>query len=132
VQAHVPRGRPGIWTGEALCTLLRHISDTREQNSNLKTRSEIYRVLVKRGAPYAGKKTDFLKHGHKRALNPNYNEILRMLKDAFVQESMSVIRLSYKDKGITNVPLAVEQKIKDIALDDALIKIGAPKGGWGK
>ena len=56
VRAHVPRGRPAEWTSESLCTLLRNISDTRERYPNLKRRIEIYRVLAKRGAPYAGKK----------------------------------------------------------------------------
>jgi hypothetical protein len=99
VQAHVPRGRPPMWTSKELCTLLRRISDIREQYPHLKRRREIYGVLVKRGAPYAGKETDYLKYGHKLALDPKHNEILRMHRDAIVQEAMTVIRWSYEAKG---------------------------------
>ena len=128
VQAHVPRGRPPMWTSEELCTLLRRVSDTREQYPHLKRRREIYGVLVKRRAPYAGKETDYLKYGHKLALDPKYNEILRMHRDAIVQEAMVVIRLSYEAEGRGDVPPAIEDKIRDKALDQALEKLGAPLG----
>jgi hypothetical protein len=128
VLAHVRRGRPREWTNESLCILLRNISKTREQNPSLKRRAEIYDVLVKRRAPYAGKEKDYLKYAHKIALDPRYNEILCMHRDAFVEEAMAVIRLSYEEKGIRNVPPAIEDKIHDIALDHALESIGAPLG----
>jgi hypothetical protein len=132
VRAHVPRGRPAEWTSESLCTLLRNISDTRERYPNLKRRIEIYRVLVKRGAPYAGKKTDYLEYGHKMALDPKRNEILRMQRNAIVDEAIAVIRIIYKDRGFTGAPPAVEGRLRDKALDQALNRIGASKGGWEK
>jgi hypothetical protein len=98
----------------------------------LKRRTEIYRVLVKRGAPYAGKKTDYLEYRHKMALDPKRNEILRMRRDAIVDEIITVIRMSYKDKGFPDAPPAVESRIRDEALDQALNSIGASKGGWEK
>jgi hypothetical protein len=128
VRAHVPPGRPPKWTSKDLCTLLRNISDTREQHPGLKRRTEIYRALVKRGAPYAGKKTDHLKYGHKLALDPKNNEILRVHRDAIIQEAMIIIRWSYKDTGRGDVPPAVEEKIRETALDWALENIGAPLG----
>jgi hypothetical protein len=47
---------------------------------------------VKPGAPYAGKKADFLKYGHQQALDIKKNDILRDQRDAFIQETMAVIR----------------------------------------
>jgi hypothetical protein len=70
VQTAVTRGRPTEWTSEKLCVLLRHISNARRGHRILKRREEIYRLLVKRGAPYGGKKTDFVEYGHKKALDP--------------------------------------------------------------
>ena len=128
VRAHVPRGRPAERTSEDLCTLLRRISDTRKRHPKLKRRSEIYRALVKRGAPYAGEKIDRLKHAHNVALDLKYNEILRMHRDAFIREALTVIRWSYEDKGIDGVPPAVEDKIRGVALDHALKTIRAPFG----
>jgi hypothetical protein len=127
VQAHVPRGRPTEWTDERLCALLHHINDARRANRNLKRREEIYRLLVKRGAPYAGKNTDYVEYGHKKALDPKSNKTLRMYRDEFVREAMYVHRASYNNN---EAPPAVKQKIEEIALDDALTKIGAPYGGW--
>jgi hypothetical protein len=94
VRAHVPPGRPTEWTSEDLCTLLRRISDSRKKHPSLKGRNAIYGVLVKRGQPYAGEKTDRLKYAHKRALDPKQNEILRMHQNAIVEEGMTIIRWS--------------------------------------
>jgi hypothetical protein len=128
VRANVPPGRPTQWTSEDLCALLRHISDTRKKDPHLKRRSEIYSALVKRSAPYAGKKEDHLKYAHKRALDPKHNEILRMHRDASIQEARTVIRWSYEKMGKGEVPPAVGEKIRETALDAALEKIGAPLG----
>jgi hypothetical protein len=129
VRAHVRPGKPVKWSSEDLCELLRHISAIRERNPHLKTKQQVYRALVKR-APYAGKKTDFLKYGHDQALDPRKNDILRSHRDAFIQISIGAIRLAYEEKGMTGVPPAIEQKIKDLALDHALGEIGAPKSRW--
>jgi hypothetical protein len=94
VRAHVPPGRPPEWTSEDLCTLLRNISDTRKKYPNLKGRTAIYGVLVKPGQPYAGEKKDRLKYAHKLALDPKHNKILRMHRDAFIQDAMTIIRWS--------------------------------------
>jgi hypothetical protein len=125
VGAHIPPGRPPEWTSKALCMLLRRISATREKYPHLKGRSVIYRALVKRGEPYAGKKTDYLKYGHRLALDPKHNEILRMHRDAFVQEAKTIYR---ETEGIGDVPPAIEDRFRVLALDHALVKLGAPFG----
>lgn len=131
-RAHVRRGAPDKWTPQTLCALLRHISSARQQYPHLKNREEIYRTLVKRGAAYTGRKTSYLKHGHKRALDPQANEILRYHRDAFIDEWIGVNQLSDEDKGITWARSAIPSEIKELALGHALTKIGAPESQWKK
>jgi hypothetical protein len=127
VQAHVSRGQPKKWNSERLCELLRNISDARQNRPKAK-RSEIYRSLIKK-PPYKGKSESYLKHGHRLALDPKHNEILRINFDRQFQDFIDITRWQYREKGMA-VPLPVEQEIKSFALNKALKAIGAPNSSW--
>jgi hypothetical protein len=130
--AHASRGRPVKWNSESLCDLLRKISAAREKRPNAKP-SEIYRSLVRPKAAYSGKSVDYLKHGHRLALDLERNDILRNTRDLVAAGYLDVLRVSYQEKGWT-ITAADEKRIKDAdtVLDDALELIGAPLGRWAK
>jgi hypothetical protein len=128
VHSHRSRGRPVEWDSESLCDLLRAISKFRKKNPNAK-RSDIYRSLTKERAPYSGKTEDYLKHGHRLALNPERNHILRSALDLVAD----VLRVGYQEQGraITSSDKARIKRM-DSVLEDALEFIGAPNSGLKK
>jgi hypothetical protein len=130
VGAHAGRGRPPEWNSESLCNLLRKISEARAIRPNA-NQSEIYRSLTKPKAAYSGKTVDYLKHGHRLALNLDRNEILCKARDLVASGYVDVVRVSYQEKGRT-VTASDESRIKESesVLDEALKLIGAPRGRW--
>jgi hypothetical protein len=131
-QAHVSRGRPKEWASESLCNLLRQISLARAKRPNAKP-SEIYRSLIRSKASYSGKTEDYVKHGHRLALDLNRNEILRNARDLIAGGYIDVLCGHYQEKG-WRVTASDEKGIKDMepVLDDALALIGAPNSRWAK
>ena len=128
------RGAPRKWNSESLCDLLRHISIARKKNPKAK-RSDVYLFLVKRGAPYDGKKLDFLKHAYSIALDRKHNEILFNLVDGLKNSYKKILALANKEKGASPpvaMPVAMEHKIEKLALKQALEAIGAPDALWEK
>jgi hypothetical protein len=109
VHSHRSRGRPAEWNDDSLCNLLRHISAVREKRPDANS-SDIYRILTKPKATYAGKTANYLKHGHRLALNLERNGTLRNARDLIV----------------------AEKRVKEPKIDEALALIGAPFGGLGK
>jgi hypothetical protein len=132
VHSHRSRGRPVEWDGESLCDLLRAISKFRKKNPNAK-RSDIYRSLTKERGSYSGKTEDYLKHGHRLALNPERNHILRSALDLVAAGHLDVLRVGYQEQGraITSSDKARIKRM-DSVLEDALEFIGAPNSGLKK
>jgi hypothetical protein len=132
VGAHSSRGRPAEWNSESLCNLLRQISKARERRPNAKP-SEIYRSLIKPKAAYAGKTESYLKHGHRLALNPDRNEILRNAQGLVAAGYIGVLREGLQEKGLA-VTASDDRHIKDsdFVFAEALELIGAPLGRWTK
>jgi len=126
VHSHRSRGRPAEWDSESLCDLLREISKIRERCPNA-SRSDIYRFLSKAKSPYAGKTENYLKHGHRLALNLDRNHLLRNARDLVAGGYLDVLRVSYHEEGRA-VTVSDEGKIKsmDSVFDEALELIGAP------
>jgi hypothetical protein len=131
VHSHRGRGRPAEWDSESLCALLRAISKVREKRPNA-NRSDIYRTLTKK-SPYAGRTENYLKHGHRLALNLERNYILRNARDLVAGGYLDVLRVGYHEKGRA-VTVSDESKIKnmDSVFEEALELIGAPNSGWEK
>jgi hypothetical protein len=130
VGSHASRGRPAEWNSENLCSLLREISAAREKRPNAKP-SDIYRILIKPKAAYAGKTEDYLKHGHRLALDLNRNDILRQARDLVAQGYVDVLRVGYEEKGWT-VTASDERSVRDsdFVIAEALEFVGAPHGRW--
>ena len=88
-----------------------------------------------RGAPYAGKKPNYIKHAYSNALDPKYNEALFEIVDGLKHSYKKILALANEEKGETSsvaIPVAIEQKIEKLALRDALEAIGAPDALWEK
>ena len=129
VHSHPSRGRPAEWDSEGLCALLRAISKVRERLPNAK-RSEIYLSLTRTRSPYARKSKDYLKYGHRLALNLERNDILRTARDMVVAGYLDFLRVGRQEqrRAITTSDKSQIEKMASV-LDDALELIGAPNSG---
>lgn len=128
------RGAPRKWNGLSLCELLCHISTIRNKLPNAK-QSDVYGFLVKRGAPYFGRKPDSLKHAYSIALNRKYNDPLFHLVDGLKDSYERILALANEEKGAAlpvDMPAAMKRKIEKMALKQALEAIGAPDALWEK
>lgn len=128
------RGAPRKWSSSSLCELLRNISTTRKKRPNAK-QGEVYRSLVKPGAPYEGKKPDSIKHAYSIALDPRHNDILFHLVDGLKDSYEKILALANEERGVAApvaMPVAMKRKIENLALKQALEAIGAPDALWEK
>lgn len=128
--AHFGRsiGRPKKWNGESLCDLLRKISDVRKNSPKAKP-SDVFRILVKKGARYSEMKADALKHAYSAALNRRRNVTLFRIVDENKTSYRKILEFTSAENGLP-LRASVERQIEKLALADALRAIGAPNCIW--